>query len=124
MEIKGRLVKIMPPMTGMGRNGEWKKQEFVIELEGTYPKKVCISTWGDKVNIEDLIGRSIMVEGAMLKVFFDIESREYQDKWFTNLTAWKIEPAEETHQAPPMPPIEVYQPDVDMPPGMKDDLPF
>ncbi len=118
MEIKGRLVKVLPMQTGQGRNGEWKKQDFVIELEGTYPRKLCISAWGDKVNVGTL------VEGAMLNVFFDAESREFNGKWYTNLTAWKVEAAGESQQAPPpMPSMDAYQPDMDMPP-MKDDLPF
>ena len=118
MEIKGRLVKILPAQTGQGRNGEWKKQEFVLELEGTYPRKVCISAWGDKVNV------SLLVEGTMLNVHFDIESREFNGKWYTNLTAWKVETAEDSQQnIPPAPPIETYQPDMDLPPA-KDDLPF
>ncbi|MDR1155406.1 MAG: DUF3127 domain-containing protein [Bacteroidales bacterium] len=118
MEIKGRLVKVLPVQTGQGRNGEWKKQEFVIELEGTYPRKVCISAWGDKVNAGSL------VEGTMLNVFFDVESREFNGKWYTNLTAWKVEAAGENQQAPPpVSPMDAYQPYTDMPP-MKDDLPF
>ncbi|MDR1172783.1 MAG: DUF3127 domain-containing protein [Bacteroidales bacterium] len=116
MEIKGRLVKVLPVQTGQGKNGEWKKQEFVIELEGTYPRKVCISAWGDKVDVASL------VEGTMLNVSFDIESREYNGKWYTNLTAWKVEAAGESQAPPPVPPIDAYQPDVD--PPMKDDLPF
>jgi len=119
MEIKGRLVTVLPVQTGQGKNGEWKRQEFVIELEGTtYPRKVCISAWGDKVNVGTL------VEGSMLNVSFDIESREFNGKWYTNLTAWKVEQAGDSQQdAPSMPPMEAYQPDMDLPP-MKDDLPF
>jgi len=115
MEIKGRLVKVLPIQTGQGRNGEWKKQDFVIELEGTYPRKACFTAWGDKVDVGSL------AEATMLNVFFDIESREFNGKWYTNLTAWKVEQMEENQ--PPLPPIEVYQPEMDMSP-MKDDLPF
>ena len=118
MEIKGRLIKVLPPQTGQGKNGEWKKQDFVIELEGTYPRKVCFTIWGDKVNIES------QIEGTMLNVFFDAESREYQGKWFTNLTAWKAEPAADSQQnAPLMPPLETYQPDMDVPPE-REVMPF
>jgi len=120
MEIKGKLVKILPPLTGQGKNGEWKKQEFVIELDGTYPRKVCISTWGDKVNVDALI------EGSVLNVHFDIESREYQGKWFTNVTAWKVETLEGGGESMPMQqpatPTEVYE--VADEPQEKDDLPF
>ena len=115
MEIKGRLTKKLPPLTGQGKNGEWKKQDFVIELEDSFNRKLCVTCWGDKVDVEAL------VEGAMLNVHFDIESREYQGKWYTNLTAWKVEAAEDSQQ--PMPPLDIYQAD-DLPPSMKDDLPF
>lgn len=121
MEIKGRLVQKLPVQTGQGKNGEWKKQEFVIELEGTYPKKVCISSWGEKVNVDSLI------DGSYINVFFDIESREFNGKWYTNLTAWKVESAGDTPQSlPPVPPIETYNPDMDMPPmkGLEGDMPF
>ena len=119
MEIKGRLVKVLPVQTGQGRSGEWKKQEFVIELEGggSFPRKACLSAWGDKVNVGALI------EGSMLNVSFDIESREFNGKWYTNLTAWKVETTDDNQQPPPsMPPMEMYQPEMEAP--VKDDLPF
>jgi hypothetical protein len=118
MEIKGRLIKILPAQTGQSSRGEWKKQEFVIELDGQFSRKVCISAWGEKVDVGTL------VEGTMLTVQFDIESREFNGKWYTNLTAWKVETEEVSQQnAPPQPPIESYQPEMDATP-VKDDLPF
>jgi len=85
MEIKGKFLKALPAQTGQGRSGEWKKQGFVIELEGTYPKKVHFQVWNDKVNVDGL------VTGAPVNVFFDPESREFQDKWYTDLTAWRVD---------------------------------
>ena len=117
MEIKGKLVKVLPAQTGQGRNGEWKRQEFILELDGTYPRKACISTWGDKVSVESL------TEGTVLNVSFDVESREFNGKWYTNLTAWKVEIVGESQQfSSSMPPPETFSPD-DAPP-VKDDLPF
>ena len=121
MEIKGKLVQKLPVQTGQGKNGEWKRQEFIIEQEGSYSKKACISTWGDKVNVDAL------AEGEYVNVFFDVESREFNGKWYTNLTAWKIESAVASQPSmPPTPPIESYNPDTDIPP-MRDgdgDMPF
>jgi hypothetical protein len=56
-----------------------------VETEGQYPKKICISIWGDKINPD------ILTEGVNLDLSFDIESREFNGKWYTNVKAWKIE---------------------------------
>ena len=50
MELKGRIVQILAPQSGEGKNGTWKKQEYVIELPGQYPKKVCFYAWGDTID--------------------------------------------------------------------------
>ena len=118
MELKGKLVKVLPAITGQGRNGEWRKQDFVIDIDGaSFPQKACFTAWGsDKINVESL------VEGSMLNVHFDIESREYQGKWYTNLTAWKVETDGDSQQSSPMPQMEVY--DAEETPPVNDDLPF
>ncbi len=91
MELVGKLIKIMPEESGTGKTGNsWKKQSFVIETQDQYPKKVCMQMWGDKVT--QLQNTSI---DSTVKVSFDVESREYMEKWYTDLKAWKIEAGEE-----------------------------
>ncbi|MGB4654112.1 MAG: DUF3127 domain-containing protein [Bacteroidales bacterium] len=87
MEITGRIVKILPLLTGEGKNGPWKKQEFVVEtnLESQYPKKICFSMWGDRID------QSPINENENVKVFFDIESREYNERWYTDCRAWRVD---------------------------------
>lgn len=85
MELTARLVQILPMQTGTGRNGEWKKQDIVVETDGQYPKKVCISIWGDKAD------ESVLQIDNMLTISFDVESREYNGRWYTDVRAWKIE---------------------------------
>lgn len=85
MEITGRIIQLLPLQTGQGKNGVWKKQDFVIETDGQYPKKVCISAWGDKVS------ENVLVEGKEVTVSFDIESREFNGRWYTDVKAWKVE---------------------------------
>jgi len=46
MELTGKLVAVLPEQTGNGKNGVWKKQDVVVETEGKFPKKVCVSIWG------------------------------------------------------------------------------
>ena len=85
MQLTAKLTQILPLQTGAGKNGEWKKQDIIVETEGQYPKKVCISVWGDKINTKQL------VVGNKLKIDFDIESREYNSRWYTDVKAWKVE---------------------------------
>ena len=85
MELKGKVNKLLPLQTGMGKNGEWKKQEFIIETEGQIPKKVCLSLWGEKINQFNLR------ENETVTVSFDLESREFNGRWYTDARAWKID---------------------------------
>ena len=122
MQITARLYQVLPLQSGMGRNGEWKKQEIVVETDTQYPKKICISIWGDKIN------ESQLQTGNMLTIDFDVESREYNGRWYTDVKAWKVElagattptqaqemPTEAGFPPPPPPPL---------PENERDDLPF
>jgi hypothetical protein len=95
LEVIGKLVKVMEPVSGENSKGGWVKQEFVVETFETYPKKVCCSLWGDKT--EQL--RRFPV-GTDLKVSINIESREYNERWYTEVRAWKIDAAAATAPAP------------------------
>lgn len=87
MQLTAKLIQLLPLQTGTGKNGEWKKQDIIVETDGQYPKKVCVSVWGDKINEQQLtIGNTLTID-------FDIESREYSGRWYTDLKAWKIEVA-------------------------------
>ena len=87
MEITGRIIAILPEQGGISKTGnEWKKQEYVLETHDQYPKKVCFQLFG-----ADRIAQASIQPGEELTVFFDIESREYQGRWFTNINAWKVE---------------------------------
>ncbi|WP_420147073.1 DUF3127 domain-containing protein [Spirosoma sp.] len=89
-EVVGKLIKVLPEVTGQGKNGPWNKQDFVLEtLDSQYPKKVCMSIWGEKAN--DL---KQFADGDMLKATFSAESREYNDRWYTELRAFRLELAE------------------------------
>ena len=85
MQLTAKLTQLLPIQTGTGKNGEWKKQDIIVETDGQYPKKVCISIWGDKIN------EGQFQIGNLLQIDFDIESREYNNKWYTDIKAWKIE---------------------------------
>jgi hypothetical protein len=84
-QILGKVIKILPEQTGQGKNGAWKRHDFVIETTGQYPKKICFSTWGDVSSVVPNLNL-----GQEITVFYNPESREYNDKWYTELRAWKI----------------------------------
>ncbi len=94
MELKGKVLQLLPLQSGMGKKGPWKKQEFILETQSQYPKKVCLSIWGDKVdqyNVQD---------GDDITVSVDLESREYNGRWYTEARAWKIEKSGSSNEAP------------------------
>lgn len=99
--VKGKVVQILPPQSGESSNGSWKKQEFVIETDGNYPKKICISGFNDTA---DLVGK--LSTGENVDVYVNIESREYNSRWYTDIKAWRIDPSnvtstnKEGHQVP------------------------
>ncbi|MDR0508044.1 MAG: DUF3127 domain-containing protein [Dysgonamonadaceae bacterium] len=136
MQLTAKLVQVLPVETGMGRNGEWKKQSIILETDGQYPRKVCMTAWGDKISPAQL------QTGNMLTIDFDIESREFNGRWYTDLKVWKVESAASEQYAAPVPPMPqmppappvYHQPEApvnyhysesDMPAaGNIDDLPF
>ena len=116
MNIQGRLTVKLPEQRGTSKAGkDWVKQDFVIETQETYPKKVCISILGEKLN--HLIDN--IQEGELITCHINIQSNEYNGKYFTNISAWKIELNERNSSAPP-PPAENQNlgqtlPDTDLP---------
>jgi hypothetical protein len=95
MEVSGKLFAVMPVQTGEGRNGAWEKQDFVIETEEKYPKKIAFTLMGDKMSLIE--NRNT---GDMLNVKFSIESREYNGKYYHNINAFAVSSVK-TQQAEP-----------------------
>ena len=50
MEITGKIIEILPEQSGESARGPWRKQEYVLETDGQYPKKICFMAWGDKID--------------------------------------------------------------------------
>jgi hypothetical protein len=83
-KISGVMFKVLPKQSGSGKKGEWVKQDFVIGTSGQYPTNVVFQVWGDKIS-------QIPETGTEVTVFYNPESREYGEKWYTDLKVWKIE---------------------------------
>ncbi len=87
LEITGVLRAKLAPQQGTSKTGnQWMKQEFVIETKEQYSRKICMNLWGDKADMLNQFN-----EGDEVTAFFDIESREYNGRWYTDVKAWKLE---------------------------------
>ena len=87
MEIIGKFLKVLPEQNGESQRGPWVRGGFVIETEEQFPKQVCFSLWGeDKVAIV-----RTMNAGTQIKVYFSPESREFNERWYTDLRCFRID---------------------------------
>lgn len=117
LQVKGKLIEKLQIESGEGRNGRWEKRSFVIETDEQFPKKICIVLWGDKVSLLERV-----TEGDIVNVSINIESREYNSRWYTDVKAWRIEKEADEGQGATLPPVPDEPPaDLGLP---DDDLPF
>ena len=130
MEVVGKIILKLPLQSGVSQAGNnWKKEEYVLETEDSYPKKVHFDFFGDKAD------QFPLNVGDRVRLSFDIESREYNGRWYTSIRGWKAEAAaaaaaaEGPQQGPavaaaapagaPVPPPPAFNT-----PEASDDLPF
>lgn len=118
MEIKGKVVANLGVQKGTSRAGkEWAKATVVIEYGDQYPKKIAL----DNMKNADSFGAlAVGTEGTFN---IEVESREFNGRWYTSVNCWKWETTQQA-QAQPVQQQTVYQqPQVpDTHPA--DDLPF
>ena len=123
MEITGKIIQILAEETGEGKNGTWKKQSFILETQDQYPKKVCITVWGDKVGLQNYS------ENEEVTASINIESREYNSRWYTDVKAWRLAKSAPDSAGSAPPDYGNVPQDSQAPPpvsdeGPMDDLPF
>jgi hypothetical protein len=88
MEISGKIIQVLPLQEGVSKNSgnPWKVQSYVLETQEQYPRKVYFEIFGEdriknnQCNIDDIV-----------TVSFDIESREFNGRWYTSIRAWKVQ---------------------------------
>ena len=99
MEVVGKIIQVLPLQEGVGRNGNpWKLQGYVLETLDQYPRKVHFEVFG-----EDRINNNPCELDQLVTVSFDIESREFNGRWYTSIRAWKIQQGDMTQQAGAVP---------------------
>lgn len=136
MELIGKIVQVLPLQSGTSKAGNpWQKQEYILETLGTqYPRKVCFNLFGDNVN------KFPLQVGQEVTVSIDVESREFNGRWYTDVRAWNVvqgiqlpgvaapAPAAYSAPQPPAPAAAPASPAAPAAPagsvGAADDLPF
>ena len=92
MEVVGKIIQVLPAQEGIGKNGNpWKVQPYVLETLDQYPRKVHFEVFG-----EDRIKQNPCDIDQLVTVSFDIESREFNGRWYTSIRAWKIQQGDTT----------------------------
>lgn len=97
MEITGKIIQVLPEQCGVSKTSgkEWRLQAYVLETQEQYPKKVHFELFGD-----DRIKANQCKIDDVVTVSFDIESREFNGRWYTSIRAWRVVDAELTQEAP------------------------
>ena len=88
MDITGRLIQLLPDVEGDSPRGHWVRGGFVIETDGEYPRKVAFTAFGEE---RVAMAKNIPM-GSPVQVTFNPESREFNEKWYTDLRASRIQP--------------------------------
>ena len=121
MEFEGVVYKIMPVTRGTSARGEWQRQDVVFDYNdgGQFSRKICVTFFNKESDVAKLR------EGETFLVSVNIESREYNGRWYTDIRAWRLQPKQEAAAAPmpDMPPI-AEEPSYASSPAQVDDLPF
>ena len=121
MEITAKLIKIEAAQEGTSAKGPWRKAIAVFETEEQYPKTIAVSFFN--ANLE---AATKIPLGTTCTVKFDIKSREFNGKWYTDINGFGIEavgqqpapqPQQQSDWEAPIPPIGQAEEEVG-------DLPF
>ena len=110
MEVVGKIIQVLPEQGGVSKTSgkEWKLQAYVLETQEQYPRKVHFEVFG-----EDRIKANPCQLDDVVTVSFDIESREFNGRWYTSIRAWKIQQgvvATDGVAVPVVAPVEVAAP--------------
>ena len=126
MEFEGTVITVLPVVKGTSARGEWIKQEVVFEQTGDFGRKVCVGFWGDRA-----MDAGTLKPGEKVAISANVESREYNGRWYTEVRAWRMNRLEPQTVVPPsgndaFPPLDSLTPGDDLSSSVSevDDLPF
>lgn len=104
MEFEGVVLKKLPETKGVSARGEWQRQDVIFEMPQEYNRKVCVTFFNKPTDA------AALVEGQTYIVSVNVESREFNGRWYTDVRAWRVQPkqadvASAADAMPDMPPF-------------------
>ena len=94
MDFEGKVLQILQPTKGTSSRGEWQRQEVIFEMTQEFSRKVAVTFFNKPADVEKLrVGESYIVS-------VNIESREYNGRWYTDVREWRIQPLQQQAAAP------------------------
>ena len=103
MEFEGIVWKKLPATSGVSARGEWQRQDVIFEMPQEFNRKVCVTFFNKPTEAEGLR------EGQAYIVSVNVESREFNGRWYTDVRAWRVQPKQVEAAAadamPDMPPF-------------------
>jgi len=127
MNIQVKVTRILPVYSFVSKRdgNQSNKYSFVGETLDQYPKSICFDVFGD-----DKWSHMQLMVGNVYNISFDLQSREWNGKWFTNATAFaaSVDMPQQQAQQPmqqqrfmPQPP---YSQSAQAPAPTANDVPF
>ena len=88
IEVEGVIIKEYPAKEGVSsRTGNaWKAQEFVIQTKDQYPRACLFRVFG-----ADKLEQFNLHQGDTVHVWLDINARAWQDKYFNDISAFRVD---------------------------------
>lgn len=87
--ISGIIERVLEPQTGVSKSTgkNWVKQDFLLQYNtGNFTKHVCFSVIG-----EERLQKFALKQGEFVSVFINIDSREYNGRFYNTIDAWRVE---------------------------------
>ena len=80
MQVQATLKQITNPQEGVNKQGNpWRKATIITETIGNYSKTIAFVTFNSTLDEVTKLN-----PGAVIDIEFDLESREYNGKWYTD----------------------------------------
>ena len=102
MEFEGKVIQILTKTEGTSARGPWQRQDVLFEMVQEFSRKLCVTFFNKPDDVAKLrVGESYTVS-------VNVESREYNGRWYTDVRAWRIQPKQAAAPEASMPEYPPY----------------